>query len=143
LADIPKSNFSSFEFDDDDNSIHGPLLTLPTENTNNFSQDYLNNILKQKNYSSTLNIDDEDFYTPSMERKPTNLEKFQSLFNNDDSSIETKTGSKSDGIKGNQSASLSKVANDYLNTMNDFETWDDDFDGDFSIPDTLLIHKKF
>jgi len=141
LVDIPKSTFSSFEFEDDDNDFSGPLLTLPGENTSNFSQNYLNNI-KQNNYSSTLNIDEDDFYTSSTERKPTNLEKLQSLFTNDDSSIETKTGSKFEGMKNNQSSSLSKVANDYLNTMCDFETWDDDFDGDFSIPDTVVNSQK-
>jgi len=143
LDDISKSSFSSFEFEDDDNSIRGPLLTLPNDNTTNFSQNYLNNIIKQNNYSNTLNIDDDDFYTPSIERKPTNLEKLQSLFTNDDSSIETKTGSKSECLKNNLSgASLSKAANDYLNTMCDFETWDDDFDGDFSIPDTVVNSQK-
>jgi len=143
LEDIPKSAFSSFEFDDDDNSFNGPLLSLPDSNTNNFSQNYLNNIIKQNNYSSTLNIDEDDFYTPSMERKPTNLEKLQSLFTNDDSSIETKTGSKSECMKNNPSgASLTKATNDYLNTMCDFETWDDDFDGEFSIPDTVVNSQK-
>jgi len=143
LEDIPKSAFSSFEFDDDDNSFYGPLLSLPESNTNNFSQNYLNNIIRQNNYSSTLNIDEDDLYTPSIERKPTNLEKLQSLFTNDDSSIETKTGSKSECMKNNPSgASLSKVTNDYLNTMCDFETWDDDFDGEFSIPDTVVNSQK-
>ncbi|OUM67738.1 hypothetical protein PIROE2DRAFT_58537 [Piromyces sp. E2] len=141
LTDIPKSSFSSFEFDDDDNDFNGPLLTLPQENTSNFSHNYLNNI-KQNNYSSTLNIDDDDFLSPSTERKPANLERLQSLFTNDDSSIETKTGSKTEGMRNNKSASLSKVANDYLNEMNDFETWDDDFDGDFSIPDTVVNSQK-
>ncbi|ORX82126.1 hypothetical protein BCR32DRAFT_267829 [Anaeromyces robustus] len=138
--DLSKSSFSSFEFEDDENSFHGPLLVLPSgDTTSNFSQDYLNNIIKQNNYSSTLSIDEDDFYAPSIDRKPANLSKLQSLFNNDDSSIETKTGSKTDG-KGNQS--LSKVANDYLNTMGDFETWDDDFDGDFSIPDTIVNSQR-
>ncbi|KAL6605104.1 hypothetical protein LY90DRAFT_78078 [Neocallimastix californiae] len=141
LSNELKSTFSSFDVEDISISISGPLNTLPNEN---FSQNYLNNIIKQNNYSSSLSIEDDDFYTPSMDRKPTNLDRLQSLFNNDDSSVETKIGTKSDGIKkNNQNTSFSKVTNEYMNGIdNDFETWDEDFDGDFSIPDTVVNSQK-
>jgi len=136
LKSQSKSTFSSFGIEEDEISIKGPLLTFPNESyTNNFSQNYLNNAIKQNKYSSTISFEDDDFDKQSLERKPTNLEKLQNLFINDDSSVDTKTGSKNDGKK--------KVANDYLKSFsNDFETWDEDFDGDFNIPDTVVNSQK-